>query len=60
MKAVEELDKVLIGKQTQRFAEPDSFEAIAATRSTQQLLDDLLGRLEDDDSLAFLPQSFSS
>jgi hypothetical protein len=60
MKVVKDRGKVLSLEQPQRLVEPDSFEAVAGTRSTQQLLDDLLGRLEDDDSLAFLPQSVSS
>ena len=60
MKVVEELDKVLTREQPQRLVESPSHEAIAGTRFTQQLLDDLLGRLEDDDSLAFLPNSYTS
>lgn len=60
MKVVEEFDKLLTCEQPQRSVDFASHEATAGTRFTQQLLDDLLGRLEDDDSLAFLPNSYTS
>jgi len=49
MNPVEELEQILTLDQAQEFADCDS--AVEAGSSTQQLLDDLLGRLEDDDSL---------
>jgi hypothetical protein len=51
MNAVQKLEEVLTLDQAQELADFDS--AIEGGSSTQQLLDDLLGRLEDDDSLMF-------
>jgi hypothetical protein len=54
MNAVEELEAVLTLDQVHGLA--DSNPTLAAERgsSTQQLLDDLLGRFEEDDSPMFL------
>jgi hypothetical protein len=52
MNGVKELRETLTLDQAQELAALDS--ATGGNSSTQQLLDDLLGRLEDDDSLMFL------
>jgi hypothetical protein len=51
MSVVQELEAVLTLDQAQELVALDS---ATGNSSTQQLLDDLLGRLEDDDSLMFL------
>jgi hypothetical protein len=52
MNGVKELEGTLILGQAQELAALDP--ATGGNSSTQQLLDDLLGRLEDDDSLMSL------
>jgi hypothetical protein len=53
MNAVEELGEVLTLDQAQGLVDVDS-PTIERASSTQQLLDELLGRFEDDDPPAFL------
>jgi hypothetical protein len=48
--AVEELKQVLTLDQAEQFMDFDSSLAVEAASSTQQLLDELLGRFEDDGS----------
>ncbi|HXM22988.1 MAG TPA: hypothetical protein VN948_17150 [Terriglobales bacterium] len=50
MNVVEELEEVLTHDQAQGLADFDSGAAIRGGSSTQQLLDELLGRFEEDDS----------
>jgi hypothetical protein len=52
MNAVEELEEVLILNQVQELADFDPTATADAT-ATQQLLDELLGRFEEDDSPMF-------
>jgi len=54
MDAVKELEAVLTLDQAHGLTGFDTSPALDRGSSTQQLLDDLLGRLEDDDSLMFL------
>ena len=54
MNPVEELEEVLTLDQAQELADSDAGAAIGEGLSTQQLLDELLGRFEDDDSAMFL------
>jgi hypothetical protein len=54
MNAAEDLEEVLTLEQAQELAGLDSGAAVGGGSPTQRLLDDLLGRLEDDDSLMFL------
>jgi hypothetical protein len=54
MDAVKELEAVLTLDQAQGLTGFDTNPALDVGSSTQQLLDDLLGRLEDDDSLMSL------
>jgi hypothetical protein len=58
MNAVEELEEVLTLDQAQRLVDFDS-PTIERASSTQQLLDELLGRFEDDDSPIFLMNSLT-
>jgi hypothetical protein len=53
MNGVEELGEALTLDQTQGLVDVDS-PTIERASSTQQLLDELLGRFEDDDSPIFL------
>lgn len=50
MNAVEELEDVVTLDQAQQLVEFDSSQGADGGSSTQQLLDELLGRFEDDDS----------
>jgi hypothetical protein len=50
MNAVEELEDVVTLNQAQQLVDFDPSPAVEAVSSTQQLLDELLGRFEDDDS----------
>jgi hypothetical protein len=52
MNVVKELEAVLTLDQAQQLADFDS--GMGGVSSTQQLLDDLLGRLEEDDSEMFI------
>jgi hypothetical protein len=54
MNAVEELEEVLTLDQAQVLADFDPSPAVEAGSATQQLLDELLGRFEEDDSPLFL------
>jgi len=54
MNAVEELEAVLTLDQAQELADSNSSPGVAGATSTQQLLDELLGRFEEDDSPTFL------
>jgi hypothetical protein len=63
MNAVEELEQVLTLDQARGLTDFDPTVTVDAA-STQQLLDELLGRLEDDDSTTFMahgrmPEFFS-
>jgi hypothetical protein len=53
MNAVEELEQALTFDQTQRLADFDRSLAADGGSSTQQLLDELLGVFEEDDSPMF-------
>ncbi len=50
MNAVEALEEVLTADQAQQLIGSDPGPVVEAPSSTQQLLDELLGRFEDDDS----------
>ncbi len=54
MNAVEELEQVLTLDQAQRLVDFDLSPAVEGSSSTQQLLDDLLGRFDEDDSPTFV------
>jgi hypothetical protein len=54
MNAVEDFEQVLTLDQAEQFADFDSSPAVDGASSTQQLLDELLGRFEDDGSPMFL------
>jgi hypothetical protein len=54
MNAAQELEEVLTLDQAQELADSDPGAAIGEGLSTQQLLDELLGRFEDDDSAMVL------
>ena len=53
MNGVQELEEVLTLDQAQQLLDCDS-ATVEGASSTQQLLDELLGRFEDDDSPVFL------
>ncbi len=55
---MEDLEKALILDQGDPFADFDSSLAMGVCASTQRLLDNLLGRLEVDDSAMCLTHSF--
>jgi hypothetical protein len=57
---VEDIEKALTLDQAHTLADFDSSSAIRVSTSTQRLLDDLLGRLEVDDSAICLTHSFIS
>jgi hypothetical protein len=59
MNFVEELEEVLTLDQAQELADFDSGAAVEGRSSTQQLLDELLGRLEEDDSPMFLAHALT-
>jgi hypothetical protein len=54
MNAVEALEEVLTADQAQQLIGSDPRPVVEVPSSTQQLLDELLGRFEDDDSPVFL------
>ena len=54
MNAVEELEQVLTRDQAQRLVDFDLSPAVEGSSSTQQLLDDLLGRFDEDDLPTFV------
>ncbi|MGB6675126.1 MAG: hypothetical protein WBE44_00410 [Terriglobales bacterium] len=54
MNAVEDFEQVLTLDQAEQFADFDSRPVVDGASSTQQLLDELLGRFEDDGSAMFL------
>jgi len=54
MNAVEELEAVLTLDQAQGLADFDPLRALEGGSPTQQLLDNLLGRFEEDDSPMFV------
>jgi len=51
---VDDLDTVLTLDQAQELADFDPDPVIEGDLPTQQLLDEMLGRFDEDDSLAFL------
>jgi hypothetical protein len=53
MNAVEQFGQVLTGSQSQELVDFESSSGVEPASSTQQLLDELLGRFEDDDSPMF-------
>jgi hypothetical protein len=55
MNPVEDLEQALTLDQAEQFVDFDSSPAVEAPSSTQQLLDELLGRFEDDGSPMFPP-----
>jgi hypothetical protein len=64
MNAVEELEDVLTLDQAHRLVNCDSTPGVEGNSSTQQLLDELLGRFEEDDSPMLLahgltPESYA-
>ncbi len=54
MNVVDELDTVLTLDQAQELADFDPNPVVERDLTTQQLLDELLGRFDEDDSLVFL------
>jgi len=54
MNAVEDFEQVLALDQAEQFADFDSSPVVDGASSTQQLLDELLGRFEDDSLPMFL------
>jgi hypothetical protein len=60
MNVVEELEEVLTLDQAQVLADFDSSPAVDGGSSTQQLLDELLGRFEEDDSAMLLTHGLSA
>ena len=50
MNVAEELEQVLTLDQTERLVDFDSSPVVEGSTSTQQLLDELLGRFEEDGS----------
>jgi hypothetical protein len=59
MNAFEELEQSLTVDQAQPLVDRDSVPEIEGPSSTQQLLDEMLGRFEDDDSTMLLAHSLS-
>jgi hypothetical protein len=57
--AVEELEDVLTRDHAQELIGFDSSPTVEAASSTQRLLDELLGRFEDDDSPMFSPHGLT-
>jgi hypothetical protein len=53
MNPVEDLEQALTLDQAEQFVDFNPGPAVEAPSSTQQLLDELLGRFEDDDSPMF-------
>jgi hypothetical protein len=58
MNVVEQFGQVLTGDRTRELVESSS--GVEPASSTQQLLDELLGRFEDDDSPIFLAHALTS
>jgi len=54
MNAFEELEQSLTADQARELVDCDSVPEIEDLNSTQQLLDEMLGRFEDDDSTMLL------
>ena len=54
MNALEQLKEVLTLDQAEGLVDSDATQDLEAISSTQQLLDELLGRFEDDDAPLFL------
>jgi hypothetical protein len=59
MNAVEELESVLTLDQAQGLADSNPIASAERGSSTQQLLDELLGCFDDDDSAIFLAHSLT-
>ncbi len=60
MNALEQFGQVLTVDQARELVDFDSSSGVEPASSTQQLLDELLGRLEDDDSPMFLAHALTS
>jgi hypothetical protein len=60
MNVFEELEQSVRPDQTQQFIDCDSVPKVDGPNSTQQLLDEMLGRFEDDDSTMLLAHGLSS
>ena len=56
MNAVEDFEQVVTLGQAERLVDFDSSPVVDGASSTQQMLDELLGRFEEDDSHTFLAQ----
>jgi hypothetical protein len=54
MNVIEEFEEVLTLDQAQELADFDPTSVVERDLPTQQLLDELLGRFDEDDSLVFL------
>ena len=59
MNPVEDLEKALTLDQAEQLVDFDSSPTVEAPSSTQQLLDELLGRFEDDGSTMLLTHSLT-
>lgn len=59
MNPVENLEQALTLDQAEQFVDLDPGPAVEAPSSTQQLLDELLGRFEDDGSPMFSPHGLT-
>ncbi|HSZ02362.1 MAG TPA: hypothetical protein VK788_22885 [Terriglobales bacterium] len=59
MNPVEDLEQAVTLDQAQQFVDFDSNPAVEAPSSTQQLLDELLGRFEDDGSPMLSPHGLT-
>jgi hypothetical protein len=60
MNVAEELEQVLTLDQTERLVDFDSSPVVEGSTSTQQLLDELLGRFDDYDSPTFLAHDLTA
>ena len=60
MNVFEELEQSVTRDQAQQLIDCDSVPKVDGPNSTQQLLDEMLGRFEDDDSTMLLAHGLSS
>ena len=60
MNAVDEIEALLTLDQAQELTDSDQIPSAERALSTQQLLDELLGRFDDDDSPMFLSHGLAS
>ena len=59
MNVAEQFEQVLTGDQTRELGNFESSSGVEPASSTQQLLDELLGRFEDDDSPVYLAHALT-